>query len=31
VFGASRELRPWRSLPAVDEVHDRLLSLMATT
>jgi transcriptional regulator with XRE-family HTH domain len=31
VFRASRELRPWRSLPAVDEVHDRLLGLMATT
>lgn len=31
VFAASRELRPWRSLPAVDEVQDRLLGLMATT
>jgi len=31
VFAASRELRPWRSLTAVDDVQDRLLSLMATT
>lgn len=30
VFGASRELRPWRELPAVQDVQDRLLSLMAT-
>src|SRR5579859_2786187 len=30
VFGASRELRPWRDVPAVQDVQDRLLSLMAT-
>ncbi len=28
VFGAARELRPWRQEPIVAEVHDRLLALM---
>lgn len=28
VFGAARELRPWRQEPRVAEVHDRLLGLM---
>ncbi|MEV4041923.1 helix-turn-helix transcriptional regulator [Streptomyces sp. NPDC049744] len=28
VFGAARELRPWRQEPVVAEVHDRLLGLM---
>lgn len=28
VFGAARELRPWRQEPFVAEVHDRLLGLM---
>ncbi|MFG3101629.1 transcriptional regulator [Streptomyces sp. NPDC048182] len=28
VFGAARELRPWRHEPLVAEVHDRLLGLM---
>ncbi|MCC3767996.1 helix-turn-helix domain-containing protein [Streptomyces sp. UNOC14_S4] len=31
VFGAARELRPWRRQPRVQDVHDRLLALMATT
>lgn len=29
VFRAGRDLRPWRAVPAVREVHDRLLGLMA--
>jgi transcriptional regulator with XRE-family HTH domain len=29
VFGAGRELRPWRDVPVVKDVHDRLLTLMA--
>lgn len=29
VFGAARELRPWRHEPAVVEVQDRLLALIA--
>jgi transcriptional regulator with XRE-family HTH domain len=29
VFAAGRELRPWRQEPAVQDVHDRLLTLMA--
>ncbi len=29
VFAAARELKPWRTQPAVQEVNDRLLSLMA--
>ena len=29
VFTAAREMRPWRTLPAVQEVSDRLLTLMA--
>ncbi|MFF4160585.1 helix-turn-helix transcriptional regulator [Streptomyces sp. NPDC001678] len=29
VFGAARELRPWRQEPGVQDVHDRLLVLMA--
>ncbi|MDT0489571.1 hypothetical protein RM717_03510 [Streptomyces griseus] len=28
VFGAARELRPWRQEPLVAEAHDRLLGLM---
>ncbi|MFK8911641.1 helix-turn-helix domain-containing protein [Streptomyces sp. YS-3] len=28
VFGAARELRPWRQEPIVADVHDRLLALM---
>lgn len=28
VFGASRELRPWRHVAAVQDVYDRLLALM---
>ncbi|MFJ8753881.1 hypothetical protein ACIREO_31825 [Streptomyces sp. NPDC102441] len=28
VFGAARELRPWRQEPLVAEVHDRLFGLM---
>ena len=28
VFDAGRELRPWRDLPVVRDVHDRLLTLM---
>lgn len=30
VFSAGRELHPWRSVPVVRDVCDRLLSLMAT-
>jgi 2-phospho-L-lactate guanylyltransferase (CobY/MobA/RfbA family) len=29
VFAAGRELRPWRAEAKVQEVHDRLLGLMA--
>ena len=29
VFSAGRELYPWRAEPAVQEVHDRLLALVA--
>jgi hypothetical protein len=29
VFSAGRELRPWRTEPAVQDVYDRLLALMA--
>ena len=29
VFGAARELYPWRSEPMVQDVHDRLLGLIA--
>ena len=29
IFGAGRELRPWRAVPVVQDVHDRLLTLMA--
>ncbi|GAA1017097.1 helix-turn-helix domain-containing protein [Streptomyces thermogriseus] len=28
VFGAGRELRPWRQVPVVQDVYDRLLTLM---
>jgi hypothetical protein len=28
VFDAGRELRRWRDLPAVKDLHDRLLTLM---
>jgi transcriptional regulator with XRE-family HTH domain len=31
VFTAGLELRPWRDEPAVHEVHDRMLALVATT
>lgn len=30
VFAAARELRPWREQPVVDDVMDRLLTLMTT-
>lgn len=30
VFQAGRELRPWRQVRAVQDVYDRLLSLMTT-
>lgn len=30
VFAAGRELQPWRQEPAVQEVHDRLLGLIAS-
>lgn len=30
VFAAGRELRPWRREPAVHEIHDRMLALVAT-
>jgi len=29
VFSAGRELRPWRQVPAVQDVYDRLLALIA--
>jgi hypothetical protein len=29
VFGACRELQPWRQVPAVQDVYDRVLALMA--
>lgn len=29
VFGACRELQPWRSLAVVQDVYDRVMSLMA--
>jgi transcriptional regulator with XRE-family HTH domain len=29
IFSAARELRPWRTVPAVQDVSDRLLTLMA--
>jgi hypothetical protein len=31
VFGACRELRPFRDVPVVQQVYDRVLALMATT
>lgn len=31
VFGAAGELRPWRHVPVVQDVHDRLLTLMAAS
>jgi hypothetical protein len=31
VLTAGRELRPWSDEPAVHEVHDRMLALVATT
>jgi transcriptional regulator with XRE-family HTH domain len=31
VFAACRELQPWRHVPAVQDVYDRVLALMATT
>jgi hypothetical protein len=30
VFTAGRELRPWRAEPTVQEIHDRMLALVAT-
>jgi hypothetical protein len=30
VFEAGRELRPWRAVPVVQDVHDRMLTLMAS-
>jgi transcriptional regulator with XRE-family HTH domain len=30
VFSVAQELRPWRRLPVVQDVYDRLLTLMAT-
>jgi transcriptional regulator with XRE-family HTH domain len=29
VFSAGREMRPWRTVPVVQDVHDRLLNLLA--
>jgi Flp pilus assembly protein TadD len=29
IFDAGRELRPWRDVPVVQDVQDRLLTLMA--
>lgn len=29
IFGAGKELRPWRDVPVVQDVQDRLLTLMA--
>ena len=29
IFGAGRELKPWRNVPVVQDVYDRLLTLMA--
>jgi transcriptional regulator with XRE-family HTH domain len=29
IFGAGKELRPWRAVPVVADVYDRLLTLMA--
>jgi hypothetical protein len=31
IFRAVRQLRPWRGEPVVDQVHDRLLTVMAAT
>ncbi len=31
VFAACRELQPWRHVPAVQDVYDRVLALLATT
>jgi hypothetical protein len=31
VFIACRELQPWRHVPAVQDVYDRVLALLATT
>lgn len=31
IFGAARELRPWRKEPVVDQVYDRLFTLMAAS
>jgi hypothetical protein len=31
IFNAARELRPWRAEPVVDQVYDRLLTVMAAT
>lgn len=30
LFSAARELRPWRDVVAVQDLHDRLLALMST-
>jgi hypothetical protein len=29
IFGAGRELRPWRDVPVVNDVYERLLTLLA--
>ena len=29
IIGAGRELRPWRTVPVVQDVYDRLLTLIA--
>ncbi|MET9631647.1 helix-turn-helix transcriptional regulator [Lentzea sp. NPDC006480] len=31
IFNAARELRPWRAEPVIDQVYDRLLTVMAAT
>lgn len=31
IFGAARELRPWRKEPVVDQVYDRLFTMMAAS
>ncbi|MFF4573124.1 hypothetical protein [Streptomyces sp. NPDC001410] len=31
VFRAAREMRPWRSEPAVQDAQDRLMALMEAT
>ena len=31
IFGAARELRPWRKEPVVDQVYDRIFTMMAAS